>query len=469
MRSGEALGGIGCAGTVFEELKRGLGQLGEIGLDGLGPAELSEYIRLLRAHVDQAELLTSRALAAFERVEGHAGTGASDAIDFLGRDCKMSPESALDRVILSRQLDALPSIVELLSEGKLSFEQAAVMSRNTAKMRPEDVATVEARLLETGAAAMNAGRLRQHAAAVVAEVDGEVLRRDSARARERREVKIGPVIDGLANISGHLTSEAAVYLRAGLQPYLCPAGSEDTRTAVQRRHDALMQLAKRSVLDGGSGGNAKQPGGSAEAPGGGGTGNARRPQLVVVAPLSAMLGKDGPPPLLQGLVPISQKELDLLVCEADLSVVLRDAAGNIAFGGKRARTFSPAKRRSMLATNPTCAFDGCNLPAVDANMHHVDEYADGGLTTVDTGGPSCWVHHSMIHMEGWALVANGDGTFRTLAPGDPDNPKSKESVDEYIRHRREAIFKRKAARLQKSRRRRRSTTAPPSGGRTLTD
>ncbi|HEV3234447.1 MAG TPA: DUF222 domain-containing protein, partial [Candidatus Dormibacteraeota bacterium] len=222
-----------------------------------------------------------------------------------------------------------------------------------------------------------------------------------------------------------------------------PAGAHDPRSAGQRRHDALLQLAKGSVLDGGS------------------TGNARRPQVVMVAPLSAMQGEDGPPALLQGLVPISQEELDLLVCEADLSAVLKDAAGNIAFAGKRARTFSLAKRKAMLATNPTCAFGGCNLPATDATMHHVDEYADGGLTTVDTGGPTCWVHHPMIHVEGWALVANGDGTFRTLAPGDPDNPKSRTSVEDYIRHRREAIFKRKAARRQRSRRRGRSTTTPP--------
>ncbi|MFY9615196.1 MAG: DUF222 domain-containing protein [Candidatus Dormiibacterota bacterium] len=188
--------------------------------------------------MDQAELLSALALAAFERVEGHAGTSASDAVDFLGRECKMSPESAMDRVMLARQLDVLPSTVELLSEGKLSYEQAVVMSRNTAKVRQEDVAVVEARLLETGAAAMNAGRLRQHAAAVVAEVDGEVLRRDAARARERREFKIRPTVDGSTPVSGHVTSDCAAYLRARLEPYMCPAGAQDSRTAGQRRHEA---------------------------------------------------------------------------------------------------------------------------------------------------------------------------------------------------------------------------------------
>jgi hypothetical protein len=393
-------------------------------------------------------------VAAFERVDGHVGTGAADAVDFLSRECKMSPESAMDRVMLGRQLTTLPSTVDMLSGGGLSYEQAAVMARSTAKVRPEDAATVEARLLESGAAGMNAGRLRQHAASVVAAVDGEVLRRDAARARERREFRIGPTVDGSASVSGNLTSEGAAYLRAGLEPFMCPVGARDPRTAVQRRHDALLQLAKQAVLGGDNSSTARQPddGGTDTEPRGNDSGHARRPQLVVVAPLSAMMGQDGPPALLQGLVPISQEELDLLVCEADLRVVLKDSAGNIAFAGRRARTFSPAKRNAMLATNPTCAFEGCNLPAIDATMHHVDEYADGGLTTVDTGGPTCWVHHPMIHIEGWALVANGDGSFRTLAPGDRDNPKAQTSGEEYRRRRREAIFKRMAARRAKSRR-----------------
>ncbi len=244
MRSAE---GLGVRGEVLRDLEQGLERLCELGVDGLRAAELGEYLRRLRADVDQAELLGARALAAFERVEGHAGTGASDTVDFLSRECKLSPESAMDRVLFARQLDQLPATVDLLSGGGLCYEQAAVISRNTAKVRTEDVSLVEARLLETGAAAMNAGRLRQHAAWVVAEVDGEVLRRDAARARERRGMKIGPTVDGSAPISGHLTSECAAYLRAGLEPIMCPAGGRDHRTAAQRRHDALWQLAKQSV------------------------------------------------------------------------------------------------------------------------------------------------------------------------------------------------------------------------------
>jgi hypothetical protein len=434
----------GPQGEILIELRRGLSILAGLGVEGLGAAQLGEYQRQVRGLVDQAELLGARALAAFDQIHGHAGTGAADVIGWLSNECRLSPESAMDRVLLARQLDGLESTVSALAIGDLSYEHAAVVARSTARVRPEDAPGVEARLLET-AGRMNPGRLRQHAATVVAEIDGEVLRRDAARARERRQLKIGADVDGSATISGSLTSECAAYLRAGLEPWLRPAGAHDLRTATQRRHDALLQVARQAVLGSGT------------------TGNARRPQLVVVAPLSAMEGQDGPPALLQGLVPISQEQLDLVICEADLSVVLKDSAGNIAFAGRRARLFSDAKRRAMLTINPTCAFEGCSWPAISSDSHHVDEYASGGSTTVNEGAPGCFVHHSMVHLEGWALVPNGDGKFRTLPPGHPDNPKSKASGDEYLRQRRQAIFKRVAARRLKSRQNARRKAPEPVG------
>jgi len=163
---------------------------------------------------------------------------------------------------------------------------------------------------------------------------------------------------------------------------------------------------------------------------------------------------------LYGVAFTTQEELDQLVCEADLRLVLRDAGGNLAFTGRRARTFSPAKRLAILAANPTCAFEGCTRPAVDCDVHHTDEYVHGGETTVQTGGPACYLHHPMLHMEGWALVARGDGTFQTLSPGHPDNPKSKADAEEYMRFRRDGIFGRMGARRRQQMRRRTESAAP---------
>jgi hypothetical protein len=172
--------------------------------------------------------------------------------------------------------------------------------------------------------------------------------------------------------------------------------------------------------------------------------------VVVVAPISAIRGEPGPPALLHGLEPIAAEELDQFLCTAGISAVIRDAKGNIAFASRSARTYSPAKRRAMLATNPTCAFEGCTRPAVESDYHHVEEVNQGGETIVTTGAPLCFVHHPKIHLEGWALLPRGDGTFRTVAPDDPDNPRTGLSPEEYIKRRRAAIFNRGQRRRHQS-------------------
>jgi hypothetical protein len=53
------------------------------------------------------------------------------------------------------------------------------------------------------------------------------------------------------------------------------------------------------------------------------------------------------------------------------------------------------------------------------------------------------VHHPKLHREGWALVGNGDGTFRPVPPGHLENPKTGLSPEEYLRRRVLAIAERK--------------------------
>jgi len=402
-------------------VRRGLERVGELGLDGLGHEELSGLERELRGIIDQAELLAARVLAAVERCGGYRADGAGDLTSWMVQTCRMTPEAAHDRVTVARSLESLTATADLLAHGELNFEQVTVVARSAEKVRPEDAPRVEGMVLAK-ALTTDAGQLRRHAAAAVAEVDGEALARDARRAREKRSFNIGPDVDGSARVSGDLTSELAALLRLRLEPFMAPAGKEDPRTAAQRRHDALLECLGR------------------------GDGGRQVRQLVVVAPLSAMRGEDGPPALLQGLVPLSQEALAEVACDSALSVVLKDDKGNIAWAGKAARTFSPAKRRAMLAKQPTCAFQGCNRPAMDCDGHHVKERCLGGETTVEDEAPLCpAVHHPMVHRDGWAVLPDGNGGFRTLPPGHPDNPNHRLSPEEYLRRRDAAIRKRKAA------------------------
>jgi hypothetical protein len=271
------------------------------------------------------------------------------------------------------------------------------------------------------------GELRLLAKAVVAEIDGAALRRDARRAWAKRSLRIGPDIDGVATVSGHLTSEAAACWRARTEPYMRPLGPDDRRSAEQRLHDAALSV----MTD------------EAGAPG-------LLTHVVITAPVSAVLGEEGPPALLGGLVPISREELDQCLCEGDLTLLLRDAKGNLAFQGRRARTFSPAKRRAIVATHPGCVWPGCGRRITQDHIHHLLEFNRGGETLVDDGAPLCRVHHSMLHREGWALLPRADGTFRAVPPGDPENPRTGMSPDEYMRRRMRAIAARKQSRRKGS-------------------
>src|SRR5437899_809618 len=154
----------GGRGAMLRLVEDGVAGLGHAGIDGVGPADLASYVRKLRGFIDQLELLSARAVGALERVGGYSATGAADVVSWLASECKLSPEAATDRVVLARQLGQLGPTVDRLAGGELSFEQAAVVARNTSKVRPEDAPLVEAMILER-AGEMNAGRLRQHAQA----------------------------------------------------------------------------------------------------------------------------------------------------------------------------------------------------------------------------------------------------------------------------------------------------------------
>jgi hypothetical protein len=346
---------------VLDQVDGLLDQLSELGLGSLNGGDLRRYLRLVGRVANRSEYLAGRALAALDAL-GDGGT-----VDWMKNELKLSGGAAAERLLLARTMEAHPRTAALLSTGEISYEQAAVVARSTAEVAPADADRVESRLLP--AMEMDPGRLRLLAKGVVAEIDAQLLSRDARRAWAKRGLHLGPDVNGMASISGHLTSEAAAHWRASTEPHMRPTGPEDERSADQRLHDAVLQVMK---------------GVAAGAPG-----NGRRPQVVVTAPISALLGEGGPPPLLQGVIPISLEELDQCLCEGDVTLLLKDAKGNIAYQGRRSRLFSPAKRRAIVSQQPTCVWPTCGLPAIDCDIHHVEEVNQGGKTTVDNGAPGC--------------------------------------------------------------------------------
>jgi hypothetical protein len=400
---------------------------GVCGLDisGLQPPEVASLVRWTGQVISSLELVRAKGVAALEKVDAHLEAGAGSMVDFLAGECRLTPEAAGERVVFARQLEQLQATVEGVADGKLSFDDAAVVARTTAQARPNDVSTVEAMMLAR-AGEIGPGLLRAEGRAILGEVDAEALRRSSERARERRALRIGPDIDGLRTISGYLTSMSGTELEAALRPYMTPADRHDTRTAVQRRHDALQQVCRLAVAP-----QAQDEGATPF--------RGRRPSVVVVASPSAVAGEAGEAARVEGRAPISQDELDAVLDDADILVATKHADGTI-MRGRSARTFSERDRQALLALHPTCVFEGCTRPTVDITVHHLVEFSRGGGTVLGNGAPLCWFHQQRVHWDGWAIVRDPGGGFRTLAPNHPDNPRTGMPPEEYRKRQRAAIL-----------------------------
>lgn len=342
-------------------------------------------------------------------------------VDFLSLECGLMPEAAHDRVLLGRYLDALPATAEGLATGQISLDTAALVARNADLVLPEHIPALESQILQA-AQYMAPGNLRRAADQIRARADVRSFEDCAARARRNRFLRIGPDREGLATVSGKLTSMAAAKLRSALEPFMKPIDGGDGRTAEQRRHDALEQVC----TEGG------------------------RAHVQVIAPVETLVGHGAAPALLQGLTPISRADLRRVVKDgASISAVLKDARGNIVYAS-RARNLTTAQRRVLVAASPTCAFEGCTRPAEQSQAHHLREHCLGGTSGIAEEAPLCAGHQQRVHRDGWWVSKSADGTYRTLPPSHPDNPTDRLSPEAYRRAERRAKLSRQRERAREA-------------------
>ena len=63
-----------------------------------------------------------------------------------------------------------------------------------------------------------------------------------------------------------------------------------------------------------------------------------------------------------------------------------------------------------------CTAPGCDVPGYLTQVHHVDEWATGGLTNIDTLTFACKGHHPLISPGGWKTRKRTDGTTEWIPP-----------------------------------------------------
>ncbi|HEX5189364.1 MAG TPA: HNH endonuclease signature motif containing protein [Streptosporangiaceae bacterium] len=83
--------------------------------------------------------------------------------------------------------------------------------------------------------------------------------------------------------------------------------------------------------------------------------------------------------------------------------------------GTATETIPPHLRRAVTLRDKHCGFAGCT--ETDCQVHHIIPISEGGKTCLENLTLGCRFHHLIaIHLWGWKVVFNPDGTKTTISP-----------------------------------------------------
>jgi hypothetical protein len=113
--------------------------------------------------------------------------------------------------------------------------------------------------------------------------------------------------------------------------------------------------------------------------------------------------------------PVALTAATRVACAGVVQRVVTDHHGRIHSLGTEERVFNRHQRRAIAVRDGGCIIPGCGVRAGWCEVHHVTEWAHGGLTHTDNGVLLCWYHHRFIDFSGWKIRMNS-GAPEVRAP-----------------------------------------------------
>jgi hypothetical protein len=433
-----------------------LAELARLDPAALDAACLMDQIGDLARFISQAQGQLSRLTATLDATGGAAEAGHKSASAFLRTRCGLAPGRAAGVVATGRGLRDLEATEKALHAGAISFDQAQVIVRVAGDLG-ETAAQAEQVLLDH-APGLDTARFRQFADEVAYRADPAAAEERELRRWEKRHLSFGLTLDSTGVLSG-TCGDAVSYeiVRTAAEAFSPPGGQGDPRTSAQRRMDGLVAACK-AALDGGSAperhgaaphisvlvkdetlAQAAQIAGAgvpawlaaagAAAAQAQAAGPASAPGPLAPGSLASAPGRLAPgslaPGLLTGVPPgqtghgtmLTARQVLALCCGARVGAI-RWADGLPLSVGRTARTEPPGLRRALEARDRGCRWPFCGALAAWATAHHITPWSRGGATSLDDLALFCHLHHHyFIHLLGWTITGNPNGTLHFTHPG----------------------------------------------------
>ena len=235
----------------------GLGWLAGADAASMPASVQAECLRGLETALSIHTAARARVLAAFAAQGSCEDDGQGSPRTWLTWQTRVTRPAAGGAQASMRSLAAHPAIAHALAGGAISVSWARQIADWTDLLPADCRGDADVILLAAAAGGADLPGL--------AELAEEIRRRTARPDRDDdggfadRALRLATTLGGAGKLHGELTGRCAAALQAVLDALGKKAGPEDTRTAAQRRHDALDEACRRLLAAGGLPGRAGQP------------------------------------------------------------------------------------------------------------------------------------------------------------------------------------------------------------------
>jgi hypothetical protein len=387
-------------------------------VDGLTTSELGADIIDIRLAVDRLEAECLRRLHRFHVDRGAQSDGGGTTVSWLRRCCGMTAKAAAYRVHLARTLGELPATLDSARAGRASFSNVAMIAHLAGDVGVEQVAPFES-ILVGAAETLEPRQMRTLTQATRLRIDPDGVLADDNHAHERRWLDCDETYGGVFVLRGEFDAEGGALLKTAIDTLSHGMTQGETRSASQRRADALVDMAATQLRCG----EHRDVHGqrphltvtvSAETLR---SGSALQAHTVSSETLRSGIGVA--PAELGGVGPIHPETARRIACDSVRTVVTvapsdgdsvwmpRTPAVPLSVG-RATRTIPAHIRTALVLRDQGCRFPGCDRPPAWTDGHHIIHWSDGGPTELENLVSLCRPHHREVHEQGWRIhIADG--------------------------------------------------------------
>jgi hypothetical protein len=222
------------------------------------PGEMQAHVlRALERAGAKHTAARAKMLAAFTAQNGYEADGQGSARVWLRWQTRVTKSAAAGTVGWARRLTAHPVVAGALAAGEISASWAGDLCGWSERL-PEDMRPDADQILVSAA---DGGADLADLAGLAEEMYQRTRPQhdDDGERFDDRWLGLDVTFGGTGRLMGDLTAGATAAVSAVLVALGRKAGPEDTRTAAQRRHDALAEACRRLIAAGMVPGRAGQP------------------------------------------------------------------------------------------------------------------------------------------------------------------------------------------------------------------